>query len=62
MTRILGLAGWLISIFVTANSPSVEGWLTDFVVVDNLTEVLSWAYLCRHGFNLVYFCLLLPQA
>ena len=45
MTReFLGLAGWLISIFVARlTASSVENWLADFIAVDGLTEVLSWA-------------------
>jgi len=45
MTReFLGLIGWFISIFVARLTASfVESWLSDFIAVDGLTEVLSWA-------------------
>ena len=45
MTReFLGLAGWFISIFIARlTASSVENWLSDFIAVDGLTEVLSWA-------------------
>jgi len=45
MTReFLGLTGWFISIFIARLTASyVEDWLSDFIAVDGLTEVLSWA-------------------
>ena len=45
MTReFLGLMGWLISIFIARlTASSVKDWLSDFIAVDGLTEVLSWA-------------------
>ena len=44
MTReFLGLTGWFISIFIARQtSSSMEDWLSDFIAVDGLTEVLSW--------------------
>ena len=46
MTReLLGLMGWFISIFIARlTASSVEDWLSDFIPVDGLTEVLSWAF------------------
>ena len=45
MTReFLGLTGWFISIFVARLTASpVKDWLSDFITVDGLIEVLSWA-------------------
>ena len=45
MTReILGLAGWFISIFIARLTASpVEDWLSNFIAIDGLNEVLSWA-------------------
>ncbi|MGB1469279.1 MAG: CvpA family protein [Candidatus Puniceispirillaceae bacterium] len=45
MTReFLGLTGWFISIFIARlTASSMENWLSDFIAVDGLTEVLSWA-------------------
>ena len=45
MTReFLGLTGWFISIFIARlTASSVEDWLSDFIAVDGITEVLSWA-------------------
>ena len=45
MTReFLGLTGWVISIFIARlTASSMENWLSDFIVVDGLAEVLSWA-------------------
>ena len=56
MTReFLGLAGWLISIFVARlTASSVKDWLADFIAVDGLTEVLSWA-LPFAGTALIWF-------
>ncbi len=44
MTReFLGLAGWFISIFIARlTASSMEDWLSDFIAVEGLTEVLSW--------------------
>ena len=45
MTReFLGLVGWFISIFTARlTASSAKDWLSDFIAVDGLTEVLSWA-------------------
>lgn len=45
MTReFLGLAGWFVSIFISRlTASSIEVWLSDFIAVEGLTEVLSWA-------------------
>ena len=56
MTReFLGLAGWLISIFVARlTASSAENWLAEFIAVEGLTEVLSWA-LPFAGTALIWF-------
>jgi membrane protein required for colicin V production len=56
LTReILGLTGWFISIFVARLTTSpVEDWLSDFISVDGLAEVLSWA-LPFAGTALIWF-------
>ena len=45
MTReFLGLAGWFVAIFISRLTAStVEEWLSGFIAVEGLTEVLSWA-------------------
>ena len=45
MTReFLGLTGWFVSIFIARlTASSVEDWLSSFLAIDDLTEVLSWA-------------------
>ena len=45
MTReFLGLTGWFICIFVARlTASSVKDWLSNFITLDGLTEVLSWA-------------------
>ena len=44
MTReFLGLTGWFISILIARlTASSMEDWLSDFIVVEGLVEVLSW--------------------
>ena len=56
MTReFLGLTGWFISIFVARlTASSVEALLSDFIAVEGLTEVLSWA-LPFAGTALIWF-------
>ena len=56
MTReFLGLTGWFISIFVARlTASSVEAMLSDFIAVEGLTEVLSWA-LPFAGTALIWF-------
>ena len=45
MTReFLGLTGWFVSIFIARlTASSVEDWLSSFLAIDDLTEVLFWA-------------------
>ena len=45
MTReFLGLAGWFVAIFISRlTAASVQEWLSGFIAVDGLTDVLSWA-------------------
>ena len=45
MTReFLGLTGWFVSIFIARlTASSMENWLSNFIAVDGLAEVLSWA-------------------
>ena len=45
MTReFLGLAGWFVAIFISRlTAAPVEEWLSGFIAVDGLTDVLSWA-------------------
>ena len=45
MTReFLGLAGWFVAIFISRlTAASVQEWLSSFIAVDGLTDVLSWA-------------------
>ena len=45
MTReFLGLAGWFVAIFISRlTAASVQEWLSIFITVDGLTDVLSWA-------------------
>ena len=56
MTReFLGLTGWFISIFFARlTASSVEAMLSDFIAVEGLTEVLSWA-LPFAGTALIWF-------
>ena len=56
MTReFLGLTGWFISIFVARlTASSLENWLSDFIAVEGLIEVLSWA-LPFAGTALIWF-------
>ena len=56
MTReFLGLTGWFISIFVARlSASSVEALVSDFIAVEGLTEVLSWA-LPFAGTALIWF-------
>ena len=56
MTReFLGLTGWFVSIYIARlTASSVEKWLSDFIAVEGLTEVLSWA-LPFTGAALVWF-------
>jgi len=56
MTReFLGLTGWFISIFVARlTASSVEALVSDFIAVEGLTEVLSWA-LPFAGTALIWF-------
>ena len=45
MTReFLGLAGWIIAVFIAVTSaPSMTEWLSTFLRVEGLTEILAWA-------------------
>ena len=45
MTReFLGLAGWFVAIFISRlTAASVDEWLSGFIAVNGLTDVLSWA-------------------
>ena len=45
MTReFLGLAGWFVASFISRlTAASVQEWLSGFIAVDGLTDVLSWA-------------------
>lgn len=45
MTReFLGLAGWVIAVFVAITSaPFLTEWLSGFLKVDGLTEILAWS-------------------
>lgn len=45
MTReFLGLAGWVIAVFIAVTSaPAMTEWLSSFLKVDGLTEILAWA-------------------
>lgn len=45
MTReFLGLAGWFVAIFISRlTAATVDEWLSGFIAVDGLTDVLSWA-------------------
>ena len=45
MTReFLGLAGWIIAVFIAVTSaPSMTEWLSTFLKVEGLTEILAWA-------------------
>ncbi|MEC7207497.1 MAG: CvpA family protein [Pseudomonadota bacterium] len=45
MTReFLGLAGWFVAIFISRlTAASVQEWLSSFIAVNGLTDVLSWA-------------------
>ncbi len=64
MTReFLGLTGWFISIFVSRlTASSVEDWLSDFIAVEGLTEVLSWAlpFACTALFWFIFASLIAP--
>jgi membrane protein required for colicin V production len=45
MTReFLGLAGWVIAVFIAVTSaPAMTEWLSSFLKVEGLTEILAWA-------------------
>ena len=45
MTReFLGLAGWLVAVFVAVTTaPTIRTWLSSFIKVEGLTEILAWA-------------------
>ena len=45
MTReFLGLAGWLAAVFVAVTTaPTISTWLSSFIKVEGLTEILAWA-------------------
>ena len=45
MTReFLGLAGWVIAVFIAVTSaPVMTEWLSSFLKVEGLTEILAWA-------------------
>ncbi len=45
MTReFLGLAGWVLAVFIAVTAaPSMTDWLSSFLKVDGLTDILSWA-------------------
>jgi len=45
MTReFLGLAGWVLAVFVAVTTaPVMTEWLSSFLKVDGLTDILSWA-------------------
>ena len=45
MTReFLGLAGWVLAVFIAVTSATVmTEWLSSFLKVDGLTEILAWA-------------------
>ncbi|MGB0397018.1 MAG: CvpA family protein [Candidatus Puniceispirillaceae bacterium] len=45
MTReFLGLAGWVLAVFIAVTTaPFMTEWLSSFLKVDGLTDILSWA-------------------
>ena len=45
MTReFLGLAGWVLAVFIAVTTaPFMTDWLSSFLKVDGLTDILSWA-------------------
>jgi len=45
MTReFLGLAGWVLAVFIAVTTaPFMTEWLSSFLKVDGLTQILSWA-------------------
>ncbi len=45
MTReFLGLAGWVLAVFIAVTTaPVMTKWLSGFLKVDGLTDILSWA-------------------
>ena len=45
MTReFLGLAGWVLAVFIAlTTAPFMTDWLSSFLKVDGLTDILSWA-------------------
>ena len=45
MTReFLGLAGWVLAVFIAVTTaPFITDWLSSFLKVDGLTDILSWA-------------------
>ena len=45
MTReFLGLAGWVLAVFIAVTTaPFMKDWISSFLKVDGLTDILSWA-------------------
>lgn len=45
MTReFLGLAGWVLAVFIAVTTaPTISKWLSAFIKVEGLTEILAWA-------------------